>query len=840
MTIRVLLVEDDPGDARLIAEVLGAADALQCQTECAVCIEDALVRLSQTFEVVLLDLGLPDSQGLSTVARMVAAAPDTPILVLTVCEDEELAREALRAGAQDYLLKNRIESNLLARAIRYAIERKQREVEQRRAEEELRLLRSLVLTLGEAEELDTALTLVLQQLCRVTGWDVGEVWLPDSKTGVLRRGPTHSSRPDELERFLAKSAEFTFTPGSGLIGRVWQSREPAWIEDLAADRVEFDRAELAIESGLCAAVAIPVLTREEVVAVLAFYHTRCQSADERMVQLVSTAAKQLGALIRRRRSEDALSAERKLQEVLLQNLPGPAWVKDADGRYQAVNEAFAAVYGLPAGSIVGKSDLELWPIPLAEFFRATDQDARSLGGKVVREEAVPGADGRVRQYEVSKIPFRDAAGVFAGTVGIAHDITQRRRSAERVTNLWRIARELSGAISPHQVAAVAVRNATETLGAESACLAILLENGRFVQVLDSEGVPDEVLEAWRRSDIDGSTPLARASRTRKAAWIEAVGEFWREYPGFAAALAGEVPPALAAIPLIVEDRVLGALALGFSTEQEWTVEDRLYLHQFADQCAQALERARLYDAERDARGRAEAAIRERDEVLGVVAHDLRNPLYAIGMIAYMLRDPELPDEKRQERVDSLVRSAEQMDQLIADLLDVARLEAGKLGLEPEYLAPARLVADACERMAPLAAEKQIELRSETEPRLPRVSADARRVMQVFSNLIGNAIKFTPPGGLIVVGAASSEDRVRFHVNDTGPGIPAENLPFLFDRFWKAKKQETGGAGLGLAIARGIVEAHGGWISVDSRLGSGSTFSFTLPTVATPWAESSSA
>ena len=183
-----------------------------------------------------------------------------------------------------------------------------------------------------------------------------------------------------------------------------------------------------------------------------------------------------------------------------------------------------------------------------------------------------------------------------------------------------------------------------------------------------------------------------------------------------------------------------------------------------------------------------------------------------------------------EALEGVVRSAQAMDRMIQDLLDVARIEAGQLRIEPEPCAPADLVGEAMGFLMRIAEERTIRLVRAVEP-CPRVRADRDRVLQVFSNLVGNALKFTPPGGMVTVGAAPEEGAVRFWVGDTGPGIAAEEVERLWDPFWQGESPvRRSGAGLGLAITRGIVEAHGGRAWVESEVGVGTTFHFTLPVV----------
>jgi signal transduction histidine kinase len=169
-----------------------------------------------------------------------------------------------------------------------------------------------------------------------------------------------------------------------------------------------------------------------------------------------------------------------------------------------------------------------------------------------------------------------------------------------------------------------------------------------------------------------------------------------------------------------------------------------------------------------------------------------------------------------------------MDALIRDLLDVSRLDAGKLMIHQEPVDPSALLSGSLQTLLPLVEEKAIELDLQLEEGLPQVLADPERIQQTISNLVGNAIKFTPAGGKITVRTRSTGEEVVVSVIDTGAGISPEQLPLVFDRYWQSSRTDREGAGLGLAIAKGIVEGHGGRIWIESTLGQGATASFTLP------------
>jgi signal transduction histidine kinase len=238
--------------------------------------------------------------------------------------------------------------------------------------------------------------------------------------------------------------------------------------------------------------------------------------------------------------------------------------------------------------------------------------------------------------------------------------------------------------------------------------------------------------------------------------------------------------------------------------------------------------ARSYVQEKEALETARRALATRDELMGIIAHDLRNPLNAIKFKAVLL-GKGAETEKSREQAASIEHITSRMEHLIKSMLDAATLEAGRLTVTPAPCEVAELLRETIELVGSLSAARQIELqlRGEGEPGLT-VQADRERVLQVFSNLLGNAIKFTPQGGQVVIAVERQGKAVRFSVSDSGPGIASEHLPHLFDRFWKHETAGKKGTGLGLFISKGIIDAHGGRLWAESAPGHGATFYFTLP------------
>jgi len=283
------------------------------------------------------------------------------------------------------------------------------------------------------------------------------------------------------------------------------------------------------------------------------------------------------------------------------------------------------------------------------------------------------------------------------------------------------------------------------------------------------------------------------------------------------------PRAAMMVPLRVRGAVAGVLTLLAKPSRLYERGDLALAEELAERASLALENAGLY-------AEARRATRVRDEMLAIVSHDLRNPLHTIELSAGLLEAITPRDaETARKQLEIVKRSVQRADRLIDDLLDVARLEAGTFALECGPVASVEVAREALELHRGQAEKEDERLVVALPERLPDVWADRDRLLQVFSNLLGNAIKFTPRGGRIELGAEAADEHIRFWVRDTGPGIPPDQVPHVFDPFWQAKRR-LGGAGLGLAIARGIVEAHGGRIRVESELGVGTTIWFTIPTV----------
>ena len=436
---------------------------------------------------------------------------------------------------------------------------------------------------------------------------------------------------------------------------------------------------------------------------------------------------------------------------------------------------------------------------------------------------------------------------------VLRDITERKRAEEERTQLLereRAAREQAEAAERRArflAEAGEILNASldyqSTLSALARLVVPRLADVVLVDVLDDDGTlrrlevvhADPARQQLARDLVRFPLDRARSYLTRdvietgRSVLMDRVPESviagWSQSPDHRRLIESLGVASFLGVPLRAHGRTLGALGLGrLDSSPPFDASDLALAEEVARRATLAVDNAQLYRT-------AQHATRLRDEVLGIVSHDLRNPLSAISMCASSLA--ELPEdataERARELAETIQASSEWMQRMIQDLLDVGSIEAGRLSLERRTEDPFVLVHQSIGMFERAAEQRSVTIRTELPEDLPAVHADGERVLQVLGNLIGNAVKFVGPGGRVTVRARRRDDVVEIAVADTGPGIPADELPKIFDRFWHSRRTSSvRGTGLGLTIARGIVEAHGGQLRVESTVGVGTTFAFTLP------------
>lgn len=499
------------------------------------------------------------------------------------------------------------------------------------------------------------------------------------------------------------------------------------------------------------------------------------------------------------------------------------------------NEGAERIFGWTSPEVLGKPVETLLPTRFGDAHRKHVRDfhgstdtARKMGARLpeIFGKRKDGSEFPA-QAAISKL---DIGGAWLFTV-ILRDITEQRRVELERAFLAEVSAVLGGTLDNEQtlgnVARLAMRDCADFCVIEFAD-----ERGEFrrLEVVTSNPEKESIAVALKEYAPDRSRPhlssvILRDNKPQIVPHVSAA--VWRSVAqdeGHLRLLEGMGLKSLMGVPLTVGGRGLGALIVGSCLpERRYGAADLHLLTEVGQRAALALENARLYRV-------AQRAVQVRDDVLGIVAHDLRNPLNTITLQAALYRRRGGQPERRARKPGEVIeRAAKRMNRLIQDLLDVTSMDAEQLSIERARVPVRQVISDLLESQLPMASAHDLELRLDDTPTDLEVWADRERLFQVLENLVGNAAKFTPRGGHVAVGARALDKHVLFWVTDTGAGIAAIDLPHLFDRFWQVRKAERRGAGLGLAIVKGLVESHGGRVWVESTLGSGATFFFTLPT-----------
>ena len=536
-------------------------------------------------------------------------------------------------------------------------------------------------------------------------------------------------------------------------------------------------------------------------------------------------------------AKDTLSGGEGVFEQILEIAADAIVTVDESQSIVHFNRGAEQMFGYPADEVLGKPLNLLLPARFraahpeyVNTFGRSAENARLMGHRREVYGLRKGGTEFPAEASILKIERPDGRKLYTAVV---RDVTDRKVIEQRQRFLAEVGATLGTSLDWDSTLASIVRLPVPVLA--DACV---------VDVVTDSGALRRLGYAPADSPVAG--PLARLCeehaptwespavvidvlRTREPELVTRVTDEWLEAHTETAEEA-ELRRATGAhsliiVPLVARDQALGAITLMRAQHTApYGAADMVLAVDVASRAALALDNARLY---RDAR----RATRARDEILGVVSHDLRNPLSAIAMCSRALLEGATRegDAARQEMAEAIHESAGWMSRLIQDLLDVSAIEAGRLSVQcaPEDV---RVILDRVGAMFERSAhERGIALDVSVDDDVPQIRADGERLMQGIANLMGNAVKFTPRGGTVRLAAHSRGAEVTIDVEDSGTGIPPEDLPHVFERYWhRARGISERGSGLGLAIAKGIVEAHGGWIDVHSTLGQGTTFSIVIP------------
>ena len=521
---------------------------------------------------------------------------------------------------------------------------------------------------------------------------------------------------------------------------------------------------------------------------------------------------------------------------------------DAHGRIVLMNGV--------AESLVGWSEAEAIGHPLHEVFHIINEHTRreveSPVARVLETGGIVGLanhtvliarDGRELPIDDSGAPIRPPGGDIEGVVLVFRDVSERKREEARRAFLADASQRPRGVAPEYEETVSRVADLAVPRLADWCAVDLVVDDRAPPKRLAVAHVDPSKIALAKELDErypprpNAPTGVPNVLRTGRS-------ELYAEIPDELLVAGCEddehlrIARALALrsamiVPLDVRGRIIGALTFVYAESgRRYNQADLASAEELARRCAHAIDNAKLYLSEQQARRNADVANRAKDEFLAVVSHELRTPLNAIMGWARMLSASDFDERRRQKAIRTIERNAIAMAQLIEDLLDMSRVTSGKLRLETQQVDVARVIEAAVESVRPSAAARRVEFASSIQPELPVIAGDATRLQQVIWNLLSNAVKFSSEGGRVDVAARMVGSEVEVQVADRGRGISPSFLPKVFEAFRQedaSSSRSHGGLGLGLAITKQIVELHRGRVTAASEgEGHGATFTVTLP------------
>ncbi len=567
-------------------------------------------------------------------------------------------------------------------------------------------------------------------------------------------------------------------------------------------------------------------------------------------QLVKDVADQLSLALENARLFQAVQRERQQLRTLIDTIPGQVYFKDTEGHMLVVNQAQARLLGAASPEeLIGKTDFDYFPEELASKYYQDEQEIIRTGQPMINVvEPTVDPFGKRIWLSTSKVPLRDARGQVVGIVGIGLDVTaQKEAEAERE----RLLAELERRAVYLQAAAEISRLVTSTLDLATIfprAVELIQERFGFYHVgiftLDETGTQivlrqatgeagAQMLAQGHALQVGSHSIVGQVAAVGQALIVNDVSQNPVHRPN---PLLPETR-AEAALPLRVGERIIGVLDLQANQVNAFLPEEIAVLQTLADQVAVAIDNARSYELAQQAIREMRELDRLKSEFLAMMSHELRTPLNSIiGFSRVILKGIDGPLTELQEQdLNAIYNSGQHLLRLINDVLDLAKIEAGKMELAYDEVNIAETIQGVLPTISGVLKDKPVQLITNVADDIPIVRADPIRLRQVLINLLSNAAKFTEEGSITVEAhvqpSPSGGREVYISVTDTGPGIAPEDQAKLFKSFSQvdtSPTRKTGGSGLGLAISRQLVELHGGRIGVESEVGKGSKFYFTLP------------
>lgn len=717
------------------------------------------------------------------------------------------------------------------------------------------LLMQVAVAATEAADTDEVLKVALEEVCTLTGWPVGHAYIHvEDSAQLLPSLLWHLDDPEAFDSFRRVTNAQRIEPGEGLPGRVLVDGTPHWIRDVTKDR-NFPRAEHARAAGLKAGFAFPVPTRDGIAAVLEFFSSEVAEPDESLLAVMATVGSQLGRVFERVRASAELQEREERFRSLAQNAADALVTIDESDRIIFANPACERVFGYTQEELARLPFTRLMPERLRDRHRQGLQRHARTGERRLQWDGMelPGLhkDGHEIPLEVTFGTFeREGRHLYTG---IMRDISDRKRAEEERARLLEAERAARGEAERRAEQEAALREAAAAVAsaftaeetviriARSALVATRAD-GAFVERISAEDgqvevvatAGDRVPRLGVRSPYQGSF-VERVVESEQPDLIPRLSESDRPVPEHLRDACADC--AAAVIPLLNAGEPVGALILLRDPAKAGFRDDELErASTFGELAALAFRKIHLLEEAERRTEELQRVMDSRNRLMRGFSHDVKNPMGAADGFLQLLEDGISGplNEAQGERLRRARGALSSAMVLIDDLLAFARAESGDIEVRvapTDVREAAREVTG--EYMAQAEARDQI-LDLDVPPDFPVLESDPARVRQVIANLVSNAVKYTPKGGRIRVGASTreSEDggRAMVTVRDNGPGVPGELREALFEEFTRLDPDAADGAGVGLAISRRIARALGGDIELESEPDRGSTFTLWLPLI----------
>jgi len=720
----------------------------------------------------------------------------------------------------------------LAQQASIAVENARLFEETKRRSEELASLNEIISAASQTLDTKSILETVMKKVLEITGFDGGLITIFNETRGKLERG-VRIGMPGNSPEDPAEGLE------GSLCNHVYKTSEALIIQDLSAGVPDGINARNEVKAGLHGYIGIPVESKRQTLGTLCLFRYKNEPIPENIVALCSTIGGQLGFTV-----ENAhLFEESRKFRLGLDRSADAVFMTDTEGTIVYTNPSFEKIYGFSPDEAIGKTPriIKSGVIPQERYkhFWETLLNKGTVSGEIINKTK----DGRLIPVDGTNSPILDENGNILGFLAIHNDITKRKEDEESLNRRneylaasAEIGRLVTSTLDLDAIYARAVNLVVERFGFYHASIFINDETGTNSFLKEATGNAGQKLKELKHFlPIGSRSTVGEATRSGEVVVVNDTTNTSLHRPN---PLLPETR-AETAIPLRIGERIIGALDIQSTEIDAFSEDDIAILQLLADQISVGIDNARSYNIAQQAVEEMREVDRLKSQFLANMSHELRTPLNSIiGFARVILKGIDGPiTELQQQDLTAIFNSGQHLLGLINDILDLSRIEAGKMELTFDEVNITDLISSVMSTAAGLVKDKPINLVSAVAGDLPMVRADAMRIRQVLINFLSNAAKFTEEGEILV--KADIEERENgkseliVRVIDSGPGIAKEDQAKLFQPFSQVDASLTrkvGGSGLGLSICNHLIQMHNGQIGVQSASGEGSTFFFSLPII----------